>query len=373
MTEALTEAFCERCGTRYTFEPPRAGGLARLRAASRGLADYVLTDHRSLGDAVSDAIGTADAAEGRQRADSFQRTFSFCLDCREYVCPSCWNAAAGRCVTCAASRADVPPVATAEAAGASAAPSPAPDLDGGEDLEDDVIAAAIAAGIIHPPRPGPTPGPDAHAPGPAPEMPEAATEAPGQVSDESDEPDAGEMALRLATLPTIGSQTIDRPVGRPSFAAGTDQVGDDPGAVVPPPWPSADDTGAADADPAAAARARNDISWPAFDETRAVDPVPAPEAAEVPWPGVDETRDAVVGAEAGEPAHEPLPPAGPTAAPPSDAPVAGPVPAPAGGARMIGRPSVPDSRLGAPKACVGCGLQLAAATRFCRRCGARQD
>ena len=35
--------------------------------------------------------------------DPFHGTFRFCLECRQYTCPSCWNEAAGFCQGCAPS------------------------------------------------------------------------------------------------------------------------------------------------------------------------------------------------------------------------------------------------------------------------------
>ncbi len=46
MPEILTESFCERCGTRYSFEAvtPGARPLTRLKVLTRGLRNYVLSD-----------------------------------------------------------------------------------------------------------------------------------------------------------------------------------------------------------------------------------------------------------------------------------------------------------------------------------------
>ena len=52
MPEILTESFCERCGTRYTFEsaaPTKAKKLGRFKTLSKGLKNYVLSDDNVAG------------------------------------------------------------------------------------------------------------------------------------------------------------------------------------------------------------------------------------------------------------------------------------------------------------------------------------
>jgi hypothetical protein len=380
MTERGTEAFCERCGTRYTFGVPRAGGMARLRAASRGLRDYVLADHRSLGDAMADALGSADAHEAVRRTDTFQRTFSFCLDCRGYVCPDCWDAAAGRCVSCvdaaavaAASTgtggpdaavdareavpgtaieapwpgADIPGIEPPPAPAWIPSPEPAPLPD--DDVEADVIAAAIAAGIIH----------AAPLTVPPPPAVEAAEEFEQPVV-ASEGPDADALAARLAGLPTIGSRSVERPTGRPSFASGIP-----PSADAAEPWAGLPPTGPTDPPPADAPLAAAPVAAAAFAATTAPTWDASPTTARPIPPTVVEPAGAAI---------EPEPAGGPGAPPPSDGP-GGPAPSldASPGVRLVGRPSLPQDKPGAAKACAGCGLQLGAATRFCRRCGARQD
>ena len=57
--ELLTESFCERCGTRYTFESEapkaRRPGLGRARVLTRGLKNWVVEDGRSIEAAMADA------------------------------------------------------------------------------------------------------------------------------------------------------------------------------------------------------------------------------------------------------------------------------------------------------------------------------
>src|SRR4029079_6942991 len=49
VTDTLTESFCERCGTRFSFTaPPKPKPLGRLRTIGRGLATYVMSDGSSL-------------------------------------------------------------------------------------------------------------------------------------------------------------------------------------------------------------------------------------------------------------------------------------------------------------------------------------
>ena len=103
MTDILTEAFCERCGTRYTFESvgDRSGPLGAIRRLAPGLRHFG-SDPGSL----LDETWAVARSEPEQRAttpwlEAFHRTFTFCLSCRQFTCPECWNAVEGRCLTCA--------------------------------------------------------------------------------------------------------------------------------------------------------------------------------------------------------------------------------------------------------------------------------
>src|SRR4051794_16123018 len=100
MTEILTESFCERCGTRYTFESaaPRRSRLGRIRTVSKGVRNFVLSDESSLSEAMADARSDEERSATTSQLDAFHRTFNFCLTCRQYTCGNCWNAAEGRCL-----------------------------------------------------------------------------------------------------------------------------------------------------------------------------------------------------------------------------------------------------------------------------------
>ncbi|MGK2851763.1 MAG: hypothetical protein ACSLFN_12735 [Candidatus Limnocylindrales bacterium] len=103
MPEILTESFCERCGTRYTFESaaPRAAKLKGIRVLSRGLKNFVMSDDSSMDEAMAAARSETDREQTSQQLDAFHKTFNFCMTCRQYTCGNCWNEAEGRCLTCA--------------------------------------------------------------------------------------------------------------------------------------------------------------------------------------------------------------------------------------------------------------------------------
>src|SRR6266480_4889332 len=69
MPEILTESFCERCGTRYTFEsaaPTKTKKLGRFKTLSKGLKNYVLSDDTSM----DEAMATADLPVAASADDS---------------------------------------------------------------------------------------------------------------------------------------------------------------------------------------------------------------------------------------------------------------------------------------------------------------
>ena len=104
MPEILTESFCERCGTRYTFEsaaPTKAKKLGRFKTLSKGLKNYVLSDETSLDEAMAEARSDEERQVTAQQLDAFHATFNFCMSCRQYTCGNCWNEADGLCLTCA--------------------------------------------------------------------------------------------------------------------------------------------------------------------------------------------------------------------------------------------------------------------------------
>jgi hypothetical protein len=104
MPEILTESFCERCGTRYTFEsaaPTKARKLGKFKTLSKGLKNYVLSDDTSMDEAMAAARSDEERELTSHQLDAFHATFNFCMTCRQYTCGNCWNQVEGRCLTCA--------------------------------------------------------------------------------------------------------------------------------------------------------------------------------------------------------------------------------------------------------------------------------
>ncbi|HWO49610.1 MAG TPA: hypothetical protein VNM42_07045 [Solirubrobacterales bacterium] len=119
MPEILTESFCERCGTRYTFESaaPRVARLKGIKVMSRGLKNFVMSDDTSMDEAMAAARSETDREATSQQLDAFHKTFNFCMNCRQYTCGNCWNEADGQCLSCSPHL------------GHEIMPAPFPDLD----------------------------------------------------------------------------------------------------------------------------------------------------------------------------------------------------------------------------------------------------
>ena len=111
MTEILTESFCERCGTRYTFETvsSRRKPLSRIGTLGRGIRHFVSDPGSSLDEAFAVARSEQEQRSTATALEAFHRTFQFCLSCRQYTCGDCWNAVEGRCLSCAPTPDAAPP------------------------------------------------------------------------------------------------------------------------------------------------------------------------------------------------------------------------------------------------------------------------
>lgn len=434
MTEILTESFCERCGTRYTFEAaaPREGRLFGLKTLSKGLRNFVLSDDTSFGEAMADARSDVDRRASSEQLDAFHRTFNFCMSCRQYTCGSCWNTVEGRCLTCApnlgrdvlgapfraVTQSDVDAavqphanghsVALDDALAGSSLAWPAVDLPPTGAVDGDTDGAGTSAEAAVDTTPidrleallaGSSPAPTAEAAPPAAES-EATAPADGAVVAEAE---STTSFTEPETLTAAEGTTEGQPDG------------------LPPTAPTADVTATRNGDPAATAKARTaDLlarfrprpSAPArrapLEPEPAVPPPPAPPApapispspapatappvaTAVPIPTPTSPAAAPIAIPAPRPAAASIRPAARTAPQwPTQAPAWPPLPTadaadgphwptpqparPARGADAVWAQSSRDvlrPEVGV-QACVSCGLPLSATARFCRRCGSNQ-
>ncbi len=422
MSELLTESFCERCGTRYTFESGepevRRVPIKKARVLARGLKNFVLSDTVSLDDALAEARHDEDRGRTALQLEAFHDTFNFCMDCRQYTCRDCWNEAEGRCLSCA------PTAGTLESA---IAPAVIPEADASDRLAQLFGAAGAAAGpaaspvVEPPPAELPAYAVDAASAGhglengvvAAPTTPETVEEAgPGALSLE-----AALLAAAAASPPAQAPSELDTPQepappNEPAAASADEVVEPLPeplGSVLSAPPEVEAPLAAADA-----AALADEPAAPAVEVPVPLQEAPAP-AAETPVPLAEAPPAA-----AASPSPTPEPPAAPGPAagsPPAPArPVLKPRTAPTRGrlpgwevvapdtpgaltgGRPLNRPmpsrevqpapwfaaradaSVwevstaeildrPGSGVGS---CVNCGLPLSASAHFCRRCGSRQ-
>ena len=331
MTEILTESFCERCGTRYTFEPvDTRRPLASIGTFGRGLRHFFTDPGSTLGESFAVARSESEQRATTHALEAFHQTFNFCLTCRQYVCGECWNAVEGRCLTCA-------PVEEPAAVIELAAPAP---------------AASLAVADIDLPR----------------------IEVVDQPIELDVEPvaleevvDAAAVTDRLAKLAPqeTAVETEIAPVEAVAEAEPAAEAEPVAAEVPPAPAPLADLQGtllglepgrSLDAEIAAYEEQRG--AGPETPEPEAVEVAPEPEpfrpvSIPAPWP-IAEDQVAAMAAPGERPALESLPPiVGPTtvvgAGHPAGAPISG------------------------ARACPSCGLSLSVSARFCRRCGTAQQ
>ncbi len=355
MPEILTESFCERCGTRYTFEPvtrPK-GRLGRLRVIGRGLRNYVLSDETTLDEAFADARSEEDRELSTQQLDAFHQAFNFCMSCRQYTCANCWNEPEGKCLTCAPHlgrdvlAAPFPDFGPADA-GTTAAASPAgggpdaaplitasawPTVDLAAAAPEPVAEAAPAAGGERPAEPSLAARLELLL-GAVPAGPEAAAAEAGPAPVEPSLPAADAAAVTSQAAPAVAEPAASEPVAAavaPELAPAEPvaaEAGPTGTIAEPPPtpeiWPAVP-TGTIEAAPV---------------EPAPVEPAPAEAPrAEQAAAAARQTRDLLAR----------FRPGGEAAAPP--APAVGPSAPPPVAARPTPRPALPDGwRVTAPEA-----------------------
>ena len=388
MPEILTESFCERCGTRYTFESSasRAKPLRGIKTLGRGLRNFVLSDDTSMDEAMAAARSEAERDVTSRQLDAFHSTFNFCMSCRQYTCANCWNEAEGNCLTCS-------PLAVRETA---AGPFPAVDVTAAH-------AAAVTATNGTPESPA-IEAPSA--------WPMADLDVPIDEPAAAGEFDEIDLGARLAALDIATNGPLEEEPEPVAAEAQPEPVAAEVEPVVtapePEPEPIVVEPGpvAAQAEPVA----------PEPVAPEPVAPEPEPVAAAQPpqdiveqpvWLQVAPDPDAVPSTEA--PAADPGLAAAATAAAAPERPSQPEWPAqpqwPSARTStprpntILGRPTVPTGGIdalwaassrdvlapmasaptplgqqvpAAAQPCVNCGLSLSSTARFCRRCGTAQ-
>ncbi len=394
MTEILTESFCERCGTRYTFEAvtPRGRRLGGLRVLGRGLKTFVMADDTSLDEALASARSDQEREVASRQLDAFHKTFNFCMSCRQYTCANCWNDLDARCLSCAPRPGDAPlsaPFVLGSAPAAAlpqglgvadhvhvAAEAPGSAIDGWQAPEEAVAAqevvsaresveapAAFEAAVVD-----------------GPEVADRASAAAAQTSSLLARFRPGvslddEIAAYEASVGADGGEpTLTEPAGEVAASDVAVPVGHE--AVAPEPVAAE----AATPEPVAAESVtpepRRDVveqpSWPS-------PAVPSNGPSEAPsWPTGPRLPTAI-------PARPTSPPTSPLAGPSDPATAADADPLAflsarrsgdafwAASAQNVARPVQGPPATATVRPCVSCGLSLSGTARFCRRCGTRQE
>jgi hypothetical protein len=432
MAEILTESFCERCGTRYTFESAarRPSPLGVLGTVGRGIRNFVAMPDASLDEAFAVARAETEQGATAHQLEAFHRTFNFCLSCRQYTCAECWNAVEGRCLSCAPlpeveTRADLAEASESTTI-AAAGTIPPMFAAGPADLAWPVIDAAPTSGTIELPASRTEAEDEAEAPEEAlerssweaqaaPEVAQAdhlAETEPAEAASAEPEPaEPGlevesaepEVALLEVAQPEVAEQDlIEAAVAEAGEAEPAAELVGEPAPAAEEPAAPRPDLGSLLAAGAAlgpmVADALEESGEPPADEVAPEPEVPAtdtaPSGRPARFPGFEpganldaeiEAYDLRVAA-----VSQPLPPSTPEALAPA---AARPAPMPES-ARPVERfvaaspgqravrseaiPEVPavDPATAVPVAPVGtcpsCGLTLSASARFCRRCGTAQ-
>jgi len=344
MTEILTESFCERCGTRYTFETVQQRGrpLSRLGTIGRGLKNFVVMPEASFDEAMAVARSDDESRSTTAHLEAFHRTFNFCLTCRQYTCAECWNGVEGRCLTCAPMPLEEP----AELPQALATTVMTPPTIAASPV---AAAPVVAPSTATPPAPSPTieirptPPPEADV---APDVEPAAQPEPvAQV--------VAEPVAALDAAPDVEPVVEAEPVAQ---------------VAEPEPGPEAP-VAAAEAEPSLVADTPPVTSFPGFLPGRSLDDEIAAYELRIaalaqipasPEPAIQPTavvhREPIRTRE--HTARAPVAMAAEATREPSDA---------------ISETADHTAMAPMPGTCRSCGLSISASARFCRRCGTRQE
>ena len=396
MTEILTESFCERCGTRYTFESARPRvRMTSVKVLSRGLKNFVLSDDTSIDEAMAAARSEADREATTHQLDAFHKTFNFCMSCRQYTCPNCWNESEARCLSCAPLALPELPVSIEEIRGFGEAlltMEPVPG-NGSPGHQDDAMPA-VAESATKPSEPVATETVDVAGKAAGQTMGLLKRFRPGQNLDEELAAYERERSdtEAIAAGPNAESEPAAGGTEQPAMAEPELELvaaEPEPELVAAAPEP---ELVAAEAEPVAtdgepeppaAATAADVVEQPTWRIT-APDPTPASP--------LDQPADRIGGVPLqanpsdGQSQAEPQWPARPQwpgSMPAAGLPYLGRPAAPQGGVDALWAasnqelvtapvPPTPGRTASGIQPCVSCGLSLSATARFCRRCGTLQ-
>ena len=430
MSEILTESFCERCGTRYTFESARPKiRLKGVKVLSRGLKNFVLSDDTTMDEAMAAARSETDRESTAHQLDAFHKTFNFCMSCRQYTCPNCWNEVEARCQSCAplpeleiAAPEVIPPefpglvslagaatVAEPAANGANGlvhddAPAPSPDIvvepaakaadqtsgllsrfRPGENLDDELAAferqqsgleveapAAMGEPIVEPEPPVETAGTM---------VVEAESVAMPEAIVEFESASEAEATVEPAAVADVGvgaKAGADALVEAATLAAEPDTVVAEPEPVAAEPV----DVAPVIADPASpAADVVEQPTWRITAPDADAQPAGTPTGREVPAAPQPTTPLPAPDAQWPATPEWPARPEWPSSQPSAGLPFLGRPAQPQGGVESLWAasnrelattPPPPGRTTSGIQPCISCGLSLSANARFCRRCGTLQ-
>jgi hypothetical protein len=409
MSEILTESFCERCGTRYTFESARPKlRLKGVRVLSRGLKNFVLSDDTTMDEAMASARSEADREVTSHQLDAFHKTFNFCMSCRQYTCPNCWNEVEARCLSCAPlalpelaptsfpsrsaltetlvaaelatngangdyhdaiSNDEMAAVMEPEASAAQTAADEALPTDAitAELVVEETVAAEPAAkatsqttSLLNRFRPGQSLDD---------ELAEFERERSGAEAHEDEAAIPAAIEAPAAEAPTAAAEML------PIEAVAAEERTEPSAGAVEPDLVMAVET---DAEPTAAAAA-DVVEQPTWRIT-----APDAEAPAVGSPAQSDTTIPLQATEAPLPPTEPQWPTKPEWPAPQASiglPFLGRPVQPQGGVEslwaasnreLVTAPPAPGRSVGGIQPCISCGLSLSATARFCRRCGTLQ-
>jgi hypothetical protein len=352
MAEILTESFCERCGTRYTFESTerRPSPLGTLGTVGRGLRNFVASPDASLDEAFAAARAETEQRATAHQLEAFHRTFNFCLSCRQYSCADCWNPVEGRCLTCSPlpeREVTAEPASHGNALRGFATDVTAiawPAIDGGTGFASNDVAATQH-------EVEPTALEAAEAPEPAePAALEAAEPA-------EPEPPAPPTVAQLDVAATEPAAPEPMPAITEAFEPAPDRREARPESA--PAWPPSETPRRRSTLPFAAGVSL-DEEIAAYDLRMAAlakappEPAVVPPTPIVPAPPAAPRRQAASAQKAGR----------------------GPIAMPAPPRAVVPELPPADAGLGTAEVstgtCPSCGLSLSASARFCRRCGTQQ-